>query len=477
MRMLIDGEWVDREGTIEVRDPYDNTLIDTVPRASVEDAEKAIGAAVRGYEICRSLPTHQRMEILEKTAQFVRDQSEDFSSTIAREGSKTIREARKEVSRCHNTLKVSAEEARRVLGETIPFDSFPGADNKVGYFYRFPIGVIVCITPFNDPLNLVAHKLGPAIAGGNSVVLKPASLAPLSAIKLVEAFLAAGLPKKVVNLVTGVGSEIGDALVADERPRMISFTGGVEAGRQIVRVAGLKKIGMELGGNAPVIVWKDADLDWAVESCVSGSFWAAGQNCIGVQRLLIHEDVYDTFRERFVTRTKQYKIGNKMDEDCDMGPMITEQEAVRIETWVREAIQGGAKLLCGGKRNGALYEPTVLENVTSAMKVDADEVYAPVVNLYKISSLEQAIEKANQVQYGLHAAIFARDIDVAFRAAYQLDAGGVVVNESTDYRLDSMPFGGVKYSGLGREGVQYALLEMTEPKVICFNLKKPPLAG
>lgn len=475
MRMLIDGEWVERKETIEVRDPHDNALIDTVPRASVADVDKAIESAARGYGICRRLPTHERMAILDKTAQYINDHSEDFSSTIAREGSKTIREARKEVARCHNTMKVSAEEARRVLGETIPFDSFPGADNKVGYYYRFPIGVIVCVTPFNDPLNLVAHKLGPAIAGGNGVVLKPASLAPLSAIKLVEAFLAAGLPPQVINLVTGIGSEIGDTLVADERPRMISFTGGVEAGKQIVRGAGLKKISMELGGNAPVIVWKDADVDWAVESCVSGSFWAAGQNCIGVQRILIHENIYDTFRDRFVARTKRYKIGNKMDEDCDMGPMITEKEAMRIESWVREAIQMGAALLCGGERSGALYEPTVLENVTSGMKVDGDEVYAPVVSLYKVSSLEQAIQKANDVPYGLHAAIFANDIDVAFRAAYQLNAGGVVVNESTDYRLDSMPFGGVKHSGLGREGVKYALMEMTEPKVVCFNLKKPPL--
>ena len=473
--MLIDGEWVERKETIEVRDPHDNALIDTVPRASVADVDKAIESAARGYGICRRLPTHERMAILDKTAQYINDHSEDFSSTIAREGSKTIREARKEVARCHNTMKVSAEEARRVLGETIPFDSFPGADNKVGYYYRFPIGVIVCVTPFNDPLNLVAHKLGPAIAGGNGVVLKPASLAPLSAIKLVEAFLAAGLPPQVINLVTGIGSEIGDTLVADERPRMISFTGGVEAGKQIVRGAGLKKISMELGGNAPVIVWKDADVDWAVESCVSGSFWAAGQNCIGVQRILIHENIYDTFRDRFVARTKRYKIGNKMDEDCDMGPMITEKEAMRIESWVREAIQMGAALLCGGERSGALYEPTVLENVTSGMKVDGDEVYAPVVSLYKVSSLEQAIQKANDVPYGLHAAIFANDIDVAFRAAYQLNAGGVVVNESTDYRLDSMPFGGVKHSGLGREGVKYALMEMTEPKVVCFNLKKPPL--
>ncbi|MHA2363651.1 MAG: aldehyde dehydrogenase family protein [Candidatus Hodarchaeales archaeon] len=475
MKMLIAGEWVDRDKKIEVHDPYDSIVIDTVPQGSVEDVELAINSAKEGYEICRRLPTHKRMEILEKTAQYVKDNFEDFAITIAREGSKTIREARKEVSRCINTLKVSAEEARRIFGETIPFDSFPGAENKVGYYYRFPIGIIACITPFNDPLNLVAHKLGPAIAGGNSVVLKPATVTPLSAIKLVEAFLSAGLPPNVINLVTGYGSEIGDALVSDSRVRMISFTGGVEAGEHISKIAGLKKIGMELGSNSPVIIWKDADIETAVESCVSGAFWAAGQNCIGVQRILIHEDIYDTFRDKFVIQTKKYKIGNKLDENCNMGPMIDEKEAMRIEKWVNRAIENKATLLSGGKRTGTLYEPTVLENVPSGIEVDCNEVFAPVVNLYKISSLEDAIKEANNVDYGLLTSIFTQNIDIAFKAIHQLDCGGIIINESTDYRLDSMPFGGIKKSGLGREGIKFALQEMTEPKVVCFNLDSPPL--
>ncbi len=476
MQMLIAGEWIDKEEKIEVRDPHDDALIDTVPRADKGDIDRAHAGALKGYEIARRLPTHERIAILDGTARYAQERFDDFCLTIAKEGSKTIREARKEVSRCLNTLWVSAEEARRVQGETLPFDSFPGAENKVGYYYRFPVGVVVCITPFNDPLNLVAHKLGPAIAGGNSVILKPATVTPLSAIKLVEAFLASGLPPQIINLVTGIGSEIGDPLVSDERNRMISFTGGVEAGRHIMKTAGLKKIAMELGGNAPVIVWNDAALDWAVESSVSGAFWAAGQNCIGVQRILIHEEIYEAFRDRFVARTKKYRIGNKLDEDCDMGPMIHEDEASRIEAWVDEAVNEGATLLCGGKRRGTLYEPTVLENVTSSMKVDHCEVYAPVVSLYRISDLDQAIAQANNVAYGLHSAIFTQNLDIAFRAVHNLDAGGVVVNESTDYRLDSMPFGGVKGSGIGREGVRFALMEMTEPKVVCFNLDRAPLA-
>ena len=472
--MFIAGQWIDKTEKINVYDPYDNSVIDTVPRGTKEDLEKAISSAVKGFEIAKKLPVHKRMEILEKTAAHIQNNLDEFATMIAREGSKTIREARKEAKRSVNTLKVSAEEARRILGETIPFDSFPGAENKVGYYYRSPIGVIACITPFNDPLNLVAHKIGPAIAGGNSVVLKPATVTPLSALKLVQVLLDSGLPPEMINCITGYGSEIGDNLASDPRIRMISFTGGVDAGKRIAQVAGLKKIGMELGSNTPVIVWKDARLDNAVASCVSGSFWAAGQNCIGVQRMFVHETIYEAFKQKFVEKTKSYILGNKLDETTDMGPMITEAEAQRIEKWVQEAVKGGATLLTGGNRTGALFEPTILEHVSQDMKVDCDEVFAPVVNIYKISSLEEAISEANKVEYGLQTAIFTQDMDVAFKAIHQLDCGGVIVNDA-DYRLDSMPFGGVKNSGLGREGIKFALQEMTEPKVVCFSLEQSPL--
>lgn len=470
MRMLIGEKWVDKEEKIEVLNPYNNELIDTVPSGDRGDVDAAFQAAEEGFKINRNLPVHQRISVLYKTAEILKDRQEEFARMIATEGSKTIKEARKEVSRCIDTITISAEEARRIVGETIPFDSREGSENRVGYYCRFPIGIILAITPFNDPLNLVTHKIGPAIAGGNAVVLKPATVTPLSALKLGEAFIEAGLPWKILNIVTGYGSKIGDALVKDSRARMISFTGGTEAGEEIVRKAGLKKIGMELGSNSPVIVMDDADLEQAVELSVSGAFWAVGQNCIGVQRIYIHEDIYDEFEEIFVAQTKKMKVGYQLDEDTDMGPMITEKEAERVEMWVREAQEAGAELLTGGKRKGTLFEPTVFRNMSKSAKLNCEEVFGPVVNLYKVSSLDEAISLANSVKYGLHGAIFTRSLSNAFKAIKELDVGGVMVNDSTDYRIDMMPFGGVKWSGLGREGIKFALLEMTEPKVVCFNL-------
>ncbi len=470
MKFLLNGEWVDRKEKIEVRDPWDNKLIDTVPSATLEDVETAIRAAEEGFKEISSLTVYERAQILYRTAKIVEENLEDFAKTIALEGSKTIKEARKEARRCTNTLTVSAEESKRILGETIPFDSFPGGEKRIGYYYRFPIGIVLAITPFNDPLNLVAHKLGPAFAAGNSVILKPATVTPLSALKLGETFLKAGLPPKALNILTGYGSVIGDPLVRDERIRMISFTGGLDAGKRIASLAGIKKIGMELGSNSPVIVLSDCDLEMAVESCVSGAFWACGQNCIGVQRIYIEKEIYEIFKEKFVERTKKYKVGPKLEEDCDMGPVITEGEAKRIERWIEEAKEKGAKVLCGGRREGAVLYPTVLENVPEDATIHKEEVFGPTVNLYPVKDLDEGIGKANSLPFGLHAAIFTKDVEKAFKAAYKLECGGVMINDSTDYRLDSMPFGGVKYSGLGREGIKFSLLEMTEPKVISFYL-------
>ncbi len=470
MKMIIGGQWIDKEEKIDVRNPYDNSLVDTVPRGTAEDVKQAIEIAVKGYEINKNLPVHKRISILKKTAELMQERFEDLAKTIATEGSKTIKEARKEVGRAINTITISAEEARRINGETIPFDSAEGSENRVGYYYRFPIGIIGAITPFNDPLNLVAHKLGPAIAGGNSIVLKPATVTPLSALKLGECLLDAGLPPEILSIVTGYGNEIGDALVTDERIRMISFTGGVEAGEEIAKKAGLKKIGMELGSNSPVIVLDDCNIDEAVESCVSGAFWAVGQNCIGVQRIYIQKSIYETFRDKFVARTKKYKTGYQLDEDTDMGPMITEKEAIRVIDWVNDAKEKGAAVLNGGTREGTLVQPTVLENVPPEAKIDCQEIFGPVVSLYPVDNLEEAVKKANAVNYGLHGAIFTNNLNNAFYAIKNMDVGGIMINDSTDYRVDLMPFGGVKKSGLGREGIRYALEEMTEPKVVCFNL-------
>ena len=474
MKMLLAGQWVDRDKTIDVRDPFDNSLIDTVPAATAEDVETALAAADAARGVARGMSAYERSQILLKTAAIVADNLEEFAVTIAREGSKTINEARGEAKRCVNTLTISGEEAKRLLGETIPFDSFPGGEQRRGHFERVPIGVVLAITPFNDPLNLVAHKLGPAIAGGNTVVLKPATVTPLSALKLTEAFVEAGLPPGVLQCLTGHGAVLGDALVSDPRVRMVSFTGGIEAGERIVAKAGLKKIGMELGSNSPVVVWKDADIEWAAETCVSGAFWAAGQNCIGVQRIYIHKDVYDEFRRLFVERTKGYAIGDKMNEATDMGPMINEGEARRVERWVAEAVEKGATVLAGGTCDQALMDPTVLENVPINATIHHEEVFGPAVNLYPVDNLDDAIALANSVDYGLHAAAFSRDVETCHRLIQGLDAGSVLINDSTDYRLDSMPFGGVKKSGLGREGIRFSLAEMTEPKVVCWYLPGLP---
>jgi glyceraldehyde-3-phosphate dehydrogenase (NADP+) len=472
MKMIIGGEWVARKETIDVVNPYDGRVIDTVPRGTPKDVDVALAAAAEGYEINRNLPVHKRITILKKACELMQERYDDLAKTIATEGSKTINEARKEVGRAINTMAISAEEARRLNGETIPFDSAPGSENRVGYYYRFPIGIIAAITPFNDPLNLVAHKVGPAIAGGNSVVVKPATVTPLSALKLAECLLDAGLPGPIISVVTGHGGEIGDALVSDKRVRMVSFTGGVEAGERIAKTAGIKKIGMELGSNSPVIVLDDCDLENAVESCVSGAFWAVGQNCIGVQRIYIHDTIYKEFRDRFVARTKKYKTGYQLDEDTDMGPMINDAEAARVMEWIEDARAKGASVLTGGERRGTLVQPTVLENVPATARLDCQEVFGPVVSLYPVKGLEEAVAKSNAVDYGLHGAIFTRDLNNAFYAIRKMDVGGIIVNDSTDYRVDLMPFGGIKQSGLGREGIKFALQEMTEPKMVCFNLQE-----
>ncbi|MFQ5409544.1 MAG: aldehyde dehydrogenase family protein [Anaerolineales bacterium] len=470
MKMLLNDEWVERDDKLEVRDPHDDSLVDTVPRASAEDMLAAIAAAEAGFARARRMPVYERMAVLNKAAETLAAQHEDYARTIAREGVKTIREARKEVTRCIQTLRISAEEARRLNGETIPFDQMPGSENRRGYFSREPIGVIGAITPFNDPLNLVAHKVGPALAAGNAVIVKPDSKTPLSALKLAEALHDAGTPAGALQVISGPGSEVGDVLVTDPRVRMISFTGGLETGEAIMHKIGLKKVGMELGSNAPVIVMADADLEQAVEANVSGAFWAAGQNCLHVQRLLVQENIYAEFSQRFVAAAEKYRVGDKLEEATDMGPLINESAARRVERMVDEAVAAGATLLTGGERSGAYFAPTVLENVPDTCTLAKEEIYGPVTVIYRFQTLDEALRRANDVNYGLQAGIFTRDLQTAFRAAADLHCGGVMVNDSTDYRVDAMPFGGVKGSGLGREGIRFALQEMTEPKVVCFNL-------
>ena len=454
--------------TCPVLNPFDGSVIGQVPVSRPEDLPQIMARAAQGQKIARAMPRHRRAHILETAATLVQARAESLARQITAEAGKTIRQARKEVTRCINTLKLSAEEAKRGAGEVIPFDAYAGSENRMGWFTREPLGIILAITPFNDPLNLVAHKLGPAIAGGNSVILKPSELAPLSALALVDLLIEAGMPSEVVTPVVG-GPELGKALVAARAIRMISFTGGFATGEAISRLAGLKKLAMDLGGNAPVIVMADAALDQAVEACVSGAFWAAGQNCIGTQRILIERPVYDAFRAAFVAQTEALRTGNPQDEATDVGPMVTEAAAVRAESLVTRAVQAGARLLAGHRRAGALYPPTVLEAVPHDTALWCEEAFAPVVSLEPFDSFDEALDLANAVDFSLHAGIFTSSLAVALEASSRIEAGGVMVNDSSDYRFDAMPFGGFKYGSLGREGVRFAYEDMTQPRVVCIN--------
>src|SRR5690625_544899 len=447
LKMLIGGKWMGQDNVIEVYDPQDKSVITTVPKATKEDMLLTIEQAKEGAKVAAKMPIHERISILNKAADYVKEHHEKYAQTIASEGSKTIKEARGEATRCIETLRISAEEARRVNGETIPFDQMEGSENRIGYYYKFPIGIVAAITPFNDPLNLVAHKVGPAIASGNAIIVKPATLTPISAILLAEAFEEAGLPSKVLSVITGSGGEIGDTLITHPAIRMVSFTGGLETGETIAKKAGLKKLSMELGSNSPVIILQDAHIDQAVEANVSGAFWASGQNCLGVQRIFISETIYEEFLEKFVERTNKYVVGDKKSELTDMGPLIHEKEAIRVENWVNEAKEEGAKIVAGGKRRGAFYDPTVLVDAPLHARIAKEEVFGPVVSLFPIKNLNEAIAKANDVNFGLQAGIFTQDIHLAFEAIKRLEVGGLMINDSSDYRIDGMPFGGIKGSG------------------------------
>ncbi len=470
MKMIIGGKWVDKDEKIEVLNPQDGTVIDSVPKAEPKDVEDAYRAAEKGAEVMRKLSTYDRYSILKKTGELLEQNLEDFSQTIALEGVKTITEARKEASRAVNTIVYAAEEAKRVQGEIVNIDADYRKENRFGYWLREPAGIVLAITPYNDPLNMVAHKVSPAIASGNAVVLKPTYLTPLSALKLGDLLLSAGLPEEALSIITGKSSKIGDALVTDPLPRVISFTGGVSAGEEIIRKAGLKKVMMELGSSSACIIAEDANLSYAVPSVVSGAFWAAGQNCIGVQRLYLQSSIYDKFMTEFLDKISQYRVGDKLNETTDMGPMITKEEADRVEEWVNEAVDTGARLTIGGKREGNFYWPTVLENVSKSAKVVREEIFGPVVVVSPYETIDDAIREANDSDYGLHAAIFTKDINRALYAAKELKFGGIMINDSTDFRVDYMPFGGYKKSGLYREGLKFAMDVMTEIKFVAINL-------
>jgi glyceraldehyde-3-phosphate dehydrogenase (NADP+) len=457
---------------IDVLNPQDDSVVGTVANNSVGDVKSIIETAVLGAQKAKELSANMRMSVLNDVADNLQNQKERFAQMIAREGIKTISEARKEVSRCVNTIRISAEEARRLTGETIALDQASGSENRFGYYRRIPLGIVAAITPFNDPLNLVAHKVGPAIAAGNSVILMPHHETPLVAKMLVELFNKTTLPKGILNLVTGYGADIGDTIVSDPRVNMISFTGGKTVGERILGLAGLKKVSMELGSNCPVIVMNDANFEMALEACVSGAFSAAGQNCLHVQRIYIQDELYEKFSKEFCKCAELISMGDKLSEHTQMGPMINVAAARKVEAMVQDAIENNASLLCGGKRVGNFYQPTVLSNVSNDCVIAKEEVFGPVTILYRFSDKKEAIACANDVDFGLQAGVFTNSLDVAFELADGLECGGVIINDSSDYRIDAMPFGGVKGSGVGREGVMSAIKEMSDVKTYCFNLQK-----
>lgn len=453
---------------LRVLDPYSGETIAELAQHTVEDIEPIMERARLGASLSRELTRFARHTILDRAARILEERADEAAALIVREAGKTITQARKEVRRAVTTISLSAETARAFDGEVIPFDAYEGGGNRRGWYTREPLGVILAITPYNDALNLVAHKLGPAIAGGNAVVLKPSQLTPLTARFLVDVLLEAGLPDEIITVVHG-DRQVAQALVAVRDIRMVSFTGGFSTGEAIARTAGLKKLAMELGGNAPVVVFADADIAEAVEACVSGAFWAAGQNCVGSQRILIERSVYAEFRDRFAARTSTLRAGDPSDPATDVGPMISEAAAVRAERMVDDAVSAGARVLAGHRREGSVYWPTAVESVALSCELWNEEAFAPVVALAPFDSEDEAVAEANSVDYALHAAVFTTDIGRALRVAEALDAGGVMINDSSDYRIDSMPFGGSKYGSMGREGVRFAYEEMTQPKVTCIT--------
>ena len=470
MKMLIAGEWVEKKTCIEVTNPFDGAVIDTVPCADASDVEAALEGAVRGAEAMRRLSARERSEILAKAACLLRERSADVARAIASEVGKTVREAEIEVERAGQTIVIASEEAKRIGGEMIPFDASPGGETKMGFYIRVPVGVVLAITPFNVPLNLACHKVAPAIAAGNAVILKPATATPLADLMLGQLLLDAGMPPEAISVITGRGGEIGNLLISDPRVRVVTFTGSPEVGECITKTAGLKKCAMELGSNSCAIVMDDADLDEAAVRVRRGGYAVAGQVCISVQRVIVHEKVYDAFLGKLVPLVAQIRAGNQLDSCTDMGPMISEDEAKRVESWIGEAVSAGAKCLLPMHRIGALLSPTVMVDVTPEMKVWAKEAFGPLVVVVKCRDFDHAIELANTSDYGLQAGIFTNNLAYALRAVREIEVGGVMVNDVPAYRADAMPYGGVKRSGFGREGPKFAIEEMTEIKVVTFQM-------
>jgi acyl-CoA reductase-like NAD-dependent aldehyde dehydrogenase len=467
---FVDGKWIERGELAEIRAPYDDAVIAQVFQGTRADAELAIASAVKAFGTTRRLPAFERQRVLRRVAQSISQQKDEFSRTLAQEAGKPIKAARTEVDRAVFTFNVAAEESTRIYGEYLPLDWQEYTVGRWGIVRRFPLGPIAGITPFNFPLNLVAHKVAPAIAAGCPLVLKPAPQTPLCSILLAEAVQQAGWPDGGLNVIP-LSNEDAGLLVSDDRLKMISFTGSAAVGWAIKRNAGKKKVILELGGNAALIVHSDADLPFAAERCVAGAFAYAGQTCISVQRVLVERSVYGKFVDLLIAGASKLRVGDPMEESTDVGPLIRESDAIRAADWIQEAVRGGARLLCGGQRKGPLLEPTVLTGTRTDMKVNCQEIFAPVVTVEPYDDFDKAIRQVNNSAYGLQAGIFTRDAKLMFTAYEELEVGGLIAGDVPSFRIDHMPYGGIKDSGLGREGLRYAIEEMTEPKLLVMNLR------
>ncbi len=469
-KLILAGDRVETGEWKEVKSPYDGTPIGRVPEAGADEVNKAIAAAREAFDE-GDFPQHERAAVLDRAAHIVRDREDELAATIAAEAGKPINTARVEAQRTVGTLTFSSVEARKLNGEMVPMEAGVAGEGKLGFVLRVPYGVVGAISPFNFPLNLVAHKLGPAIAAGNAVVLKPAGQTPISAIKLAEILLEAGLPERWLSVITGPGSEVGNALVESEQTHALTFTGSAPVGWDIRAKAAHKKVNLELGSTAPLVVNDDGDWEDAADKAQVHAFSHAGQSCISVQRILLHESIADDFTDRFVKNVGELVTGDPMSDDTDVGPLISEDDRDRVKEWVDEAVSNGAELLAGGELvdEDRCLAPTVLRGASRDSKVWCEEVFGPVAVIDTFKTFDEGLEMANDAKYGLQAGVFTRDVGRAIEAGRRLEFGGVLINEVPTFRTDQMPYGGVKDSGNTREGPAYAVRELTEERLVTLQ--------
>ncbi len=468
MEMLINGELIDKHNKIKVVNPANNEIVDTVPSGSLEDMRSALEAANQAKKVISEMSSRKVSRILYDIYEDILNNSNDLAKLITLETGKPIKDSVNEIERSVETVLLSAEESKRIYGETVPLDACIGGKTALGFTVKVPLGVISAITPFNYPVNLAIHKIAPAIAAKNTVVLKPSIKAPLAALKLIH-IMARHLPPGVINGVTGHSQIIGDEMILSPFIDKISFTGSIETGISISKKASMKKINLELGGNDPLVVLEDANVDKAVIAAVNGSFLNAGQVCIAVKRIILHEDIADEFVNKLVSKTVKLNMGDPFNIETDVGPLIDEEAAIKVEMLVDDAVNNGAELLLGGKRSGAFYSPTVIDHVKPDMKIVSNETFGPVAPIIRIHEVDEAFEVANNTQYGLQAGVFTESIENALKAAKVIEAGSIIINRQPTFRTDNMPFGGFKMSGMGKEGIKYAVDDMTKTKLVVFG--------